>query len=85
MLVAVVASVIILLAWNGLNHSIVYRQGRSIYPVIVCISTFLLLGWRQFIPQVWHKIGLLGLAMVVFLFDSLVLFNYIVPLFYSRY
>ena len=85
MLVAVVASVIILLAWNGLNHSIVYRQGRSIYPVIVCISTFLLLGWRQFIPQVWRKIGLLGLAMVVFLFDSLVLFNYIIPLFYSRY
>jgi hypothetical protein len=85
MLVAIVASVGILLIWNGLSHSIVYRQGRSIYPVIVCISIFLLLGWRQFIPQDWHKIGLLSIALIFFLFDSLVLFNYLIPFFYSRY
>ena len=88
LLVLAVASVVavgVLLAWNGLSHSIVYRQGRSIYPVIVPISIFLMLGWRQLIPQDWRKVGLLGLTLLMFLFDSLVLFNYMVPLFYSRY
>jgi len=85
MLVAIVASITVLLIWNGLNHSIVYRQGRSIYPVIICISIFLLLGWRQIIPYGWRKIGLLSITLAFFLFDSLVLFNYLIPIFYSRY
>jgi len=85
LLVAIVISIAILLIWNGLSHSIVYRQGRSIYPVISCVAIFLLLGWRQIIPQGWRAIGLLGITMTIFLFDSLVLFNYIIPIFYSRY
>ena len=83
--VAIVVAVGVLLAWNGLTHSIVYRQGRSIYPVIVPISIFLVLGWRQFIPPDWRKVGLVGLTLLLFLFDSLVLLNYMLPLFYSRY
>ena len=83
--VAIGMAVSIVLAWNGLTHTIVYRQGRSIYPVIVPISIFLMLGWRQFIPRDWRKAGLLGLTLLLFLFDSLVLFNYMLPLFYSRY
>ena len=83
--VAIGMAVSIVLAWNGLTHTIVYRQGRSIYPVIVPISIFLMLGWRQFIPRDWRKVGLLGLTLFLFLFDSLVLFNYMLPLFYSRY
>jgi hypothetical protein len=85
MLVAIVVALVILFTWNGLNHSIVYRQGRSIYPVIIPIALFLMLGWRQFFPRAWRKVGLLGITMVFFLFDSMVLFSYIIPFFYSRY
>jgi hypothetical protein len=83
--VAATTSIVILLAWNAATQSIVYRQGRSIYPVIVPISLFLMLGWRQLIPAGWHKFSLLGLTVGLSLFDSLVLFNYIIPLFYSKY
>jgi hypothetical protein len=73
------------LVWNAISNSIVYRQGRTIYPVIVPISLFLMLGWRQLIPVNWHKPGLVGITATFFLFDSLVLFYYIIPFFYSRY
>jgi hypothetical protein len=62
-----------------------YRQGRTIYPVLVPIAIFLMLGWRQFIPPAWQKTGLFAITLVFFLFDSLVLFDYIIPFFYSRY
>jgi len=83
--VATVVAIGVLLAWNAITNSIVYRQGRSIYPVVVPISIFLMLGWRQFIPHNWRGIGLLGITLTLFLFDTMVLFNYIIPLFYSRY
>lgn len=71
--------------WHILTGSLLYRQGRSLYPVIVPIAIFLMLGWRQLLPLAWRKTGLLGLTLVFFLFDSLVLFSYIIPFFYSRY
>jgi hypothetical protein len=83
--VAVVVAVGILLSWNTLTESIVYRQGRSLYPVAVPISLFLILGWQQLIPKTWRGVGLLIATTLFFLFDSLVLFDYIVPFFYSRY
>jgi hypothetical protein len=83
--VAIIAAIGVLLIWNGLSHSIIYRQGRSIYPVIIPISLFLMLGWRQLIPQGWRKIGLLAITLASFLFDSMMLFSYIIPFFYSRY
>jgi hypothetical protein len=83
--VAAFAAIGILLAWNGLTHSIVYRQGRSIYPVIIPLSLFLMLGWRQLIPPAWRQAGLAALVSAFFLFDTLVLFHYIIPFFYSRY
>lgn len=82
---ATIVAIGTLLSWNALTDSIVYRQGRSIFPVIVPISLFLMLGWRQLIPPGWHRVGLLLIAQALFLFDSLVLFHYIIPFFYSRY
>lgn len=83
--VATVVAIGVLLSWNAITHSIVYRQGRSIYPVIVPISLFLMLGWRQLIPANRRIFGLLAITAALFLFDSLVLFHYIIPFFYSRY
>lgn len=83
--VAALAAISVLLGWNALTQSIVYRQARSIFPVIVPICLFLLLGWRQLIPSSWRATGLLGLTALLFLFDSLILFDYIIPIFYSRY
>jgi hypothetical protein len=83
--VAAATSIVILLAWNVITQSIIYRQGRSIYPVIVPISLFLMLGWRQLIPAGWRNFSLLALTVILSLFDALVLFNYIIPFFYSQY
>ncbi|MCL4296041.1 MAG: hypothetical protein KJ077_09955 [Anaerolineae bacterium] len=83
--IAVTSSIVTILAWNAVTQSIIYRQGRSIYPVIVPVSLFLMLGWRQLIPAGWHRFSLLALAVGLSLFDSLVLFNYIIPFFYSKY
>lgn len=83
--VAVAVAIGILLGWNALSNSIIYRQGRSLYPVMMPIALFLLLGWRQLIPKSWRTVGLLGACLLFFLFDSLVLFGYIIPIFYSRY
>lgn len=83
--VATVVAIGVLLAWNAITNSIIYRQGRSIYPVVVPISIFLVLGWRQLIPHNWRGVGLLGITLALLLFDTMVLFNYIIPLFYSRY
>jgi hypothetical protein len=83
--VAALVAVGILLGFSLITNTITYRQGRSIYPVIVPISIFLMLGWRQLIPQRWRNFGLLTITAALFLFDSFVLFNYIIPFFYSRY
>ncbi len=83
--VAAVVSVGILLGWSAVANTIAYRQGRSIYPVIVPLSLFLMLGWRQLIPATWRNFGLLAITAALFLFDTMVLFHYIIPFFYSRY
>ncbi|MCB0167671.1 MAG: hypothetical protein KDI79_25820 [Anaerolineae bacterium] len=83
--VATVVAVSVPLVWSAITNTIVYRQGRSIYPVIVPISLFLVLGWYQFVPAGWRKQALVTLAAALVLFDALVLFAYAVPFFYSRY
>ena len=83
--IAAIVAISILLGWNALTQSITYRQGRSLYPASVPISLFLVLGWRQLIPYSWRAVALLLFTGLFFLFDTLVLFGFIVPFFYSRY
>ena len=86
---ALLAMVIVLviaipLFWSAITGTDTYRQGRSLYPAIVPISLFLMLGWRQLIPAGWRNFGLFALTALLFLFDTMVLFTYIIPFFYSR-
>jgi hypothetical protein len=83
--IATGAAIGIQIGWHILTGTTLYRQGRSLYPVIAPISIFLVLGWQQFIPLTWQKPALLALTIVLFLFDSMILFNYIIPFFYSRW
>lgn len=83
--VAILAAFGIQVGWHILTGTLHYNHGRSLYPVMVPLSIFLLWGWQHLLPRGWHKPGLLALGMALFLFDSVVLFNYIVPFFYSRY
>lgn len=83
--ISATAAIVILLAWNAITQSIIYRQGRSIYPVIVPISIFILLGWRQLIPPAWRLPGMISITLVLSLFDLVIMFDYIIPFFYSRY
>lgn len=83
--VSAVVAIGVLLAWNAISNSIVYRQARSIYPVMMPVSLFFMLGWRQLLPVRHRHTGLMAITIALFLFDSLVLFHYIIPFFYSRY
>ncbi len=83
--VAALVSLSIIIGWSAITNTIAYRQGRSLYPVLVPIAIFLTLGWRQLIPTTWRDFGLLALTATFFMFDTMVLFHYIIPFFYSRY
>ncbi len=83
--VAIVVTLSIIIGWSALTNTIAYRQGRSLYPVLVPIVIFLMLGWRQLIPVHWRNFGLLTITSFFFMFDTMVLFHYIIPFFYSRY
>ncbi len=81
--VAILSAIAIQVGWHVLTGTLEYRHGRSLYPVIVPISIFLLLGWQRVIPVNWDLSSLLILTTILFLFDLMVLFSYIIPFFYS--
>jgi hypothetical protein len=82
MAIAVGAATSIVLGESAVTGTNIYNQGRIIYPVIVPISLFLLLGWRQLIPVRWRGFGLLAMTSLLFLFDAMVLMDYALPFFY---
>ncbi|HMR64414.1 MAG TPA: hypothetical protein PKE64_10425 [Anaerolineae bacterium] len=84
LLTAAVVAISVPLIYSTLFGDLTYRQGRSIYPVIVPIYLFILLGWTGLIPPRWRGEALVAITAGLFLFDALVLFHYIVPFFYSR-
>jgi len=55
-------------------------QGRYLFPALVPICLFLLLGWREFLPSPrWKSIGLGFLCVGMSLFNLLCLGIYIMP------
>lgn len=83
--VSAIVAVGIPLIWSAIEQTVVYRQARSFYPVIIPLSLLLMLGWRQLIPRDWQISALGVMTISLFIFDSIVLFQYVIPFFYSRY
>ncbi|MDX1520293.1 MAG: hypothetical protein R3264_01540 [Anaerolineae bacterium] len=73
------------LGWHILTGTEAYQQGRTLYPVMVPISIFMLMGWRELVPSAWRLTSLLTITVGLFLFDAFVMFSHIIPFFYVRY
>ncbi len=58
-------------------------QGRYLFPVIVPLVFFLLLGWREVVPQRWRLQLLLVLLNAFFFFDLACLIYYLIPYYYG--
>lgn len=73
-------SVAILVGIGLINYHI--RDGRSaryIFPIIVPLSILLITGWRELLPASWRNTGLVTLAALFFLFDTLVWLDFALP------
>lgn len=58
-------------------------QGRYLFPVIVPLAFFLLLGWREVVPQRWRLQLLLVVLSAFFFFDLACLVYYLIPYYYG--
>jgi hypothetical protein len=73
----------ILLAWFVFGASgTIFRQGRYLYPAFLPIAILLIWGWREWLPAHWRRPAIKYFALCFFLFDSMILLNYVIPFFY---
>jgi hypothetical protein len=61
----------------------IHQQARYLFPAIVPIALFLVLGWRTWVPGRWQGRALgLGAALLV-IFDLATLAIYQLPFYYG--
>lgn len=58
-------------------------HGRYLYVAVVPITTLLLVGWRELLPQTWRRSALLWGLLGFFTLDTLALACYVLPFFYA--
>jgi hypothetical protein len=58
-------------------------QGRYMFPAIVPVSIFLVLGVRQVFPVKLRNVSVLALVIIAGVFDFVCLFNYLISYFYA--
>jgi hypothetical protein len=58
-------------------------HGRYLYVAVVPITTLLLVGWREPLPQTWRRSALLWGILGFFTLDVLALACYVLPFFYA--
>ena len=58
-------------------------HGRYLYVAVVPITTLLLVGWRELLPQTWRRSALLWGLLGFFTLDALALACYVLPFFYA--
>lgn len=66
------------------NLRLTLVQGRYLFPAIIPIATFFMLGLREIFPPRLRRWGLLAWVAGLFLFDALSMLFYIVPFFYGQ-
>jgi hypothetical protein len=57
-------------------------HGRYVYVAALPFAILFAVGWRQLIPEAWHRVASLAFVALFFLFDSMILLTYFVPFFY---
>lgn len=55
---------------------------RYLFPAIVPLSILMVAGWGELLPSRWQNVGFALLATFLFLFDTMVWFNYAIPWYY---
>jgi hypothetical protein len=56
--------------------------GRYLFPAIAPLSILMVAGWKTLLPAVWRDAGFLTIAVLLFLFDTMVWLNYAIPWYY---
>jgi 4-amino-4-deoxy-L-arabinose transferase-like glycosyltransferase len=60
-------------------------HGRYAYAAALPFVILFAVGWRQLIPEAWHRVASLAFVILFFLFDSVILLTYYVPFFYPLF
>jgi hypothetical protein len=77
------ASIVILIGGNILFHDTTRLPlGRYLFPAIVPLSILMVAGWKTILPKTWLNEGFLIIAILLFLFDTMVWLNYAIPWYY---
>jgi len=66
--------------WDSLPGS--KPQGRYLFPLIIAVATFFMIGLRELVPVRYRKSWLVVFLGGLILLDSLCLIHYIIPFFY---
>jgi hypothetical protein len=74
----VLAQTVVLVLFSG-----IHQQARYIFPAIVPIALFLILGWSAWLPPSWHRLALILGATMMVVFDLMVLTLYQLPFYYG--
>lgn len=74
----ILAQTVVLLLLSG-----IHQQARYIFPAIVPVALFLVLGWSAWLPPSWHRRALILGATMMVVFDLVVLTLYQLPFYYG--
>jgi hypothetical protein len=73
---------LVILTFASATKGVSYYSARYAMGAIIPIIGLLVIGWRELIPAGWRREGLVAMATFLFLFDLVVLTDYVLPFFY---
>jgi 4-amino-4-deoxy-L-arabinose transferase-like glycosyltransferase len=83
LLVALFLPLLIGLATEVLLGGKINLQARYLFPAIIPIATFFLLGWRELFPPKYRRFAVPACLAGLALFDAVAMSYYIIPFYYS--
>jgi hypothetical protein len=73
---------LVILTLASATKGVSYYSARYAMGAIIPIIGLLVIGWHELIPAGWRREGLMVIVTCLFLFDLVVLTNYVLPFFY---